>query len=326
MIKAKTKGKKEDDKDVTVLETPEINNLKMEEVDILKSGVDEEMELEAEVISVVLPLEVYHKLMAYTKLLDVEINGLGLVEKVDETTFKITEIFLLDQVVSGAACEIDKGAIEGLMDKLIKEEKNPSMLRFWWHSHNSMGVAWSGTDDTTGKKYAGSEYLISIVTNHRGQMRAKMNIYQPVEMAIDNIGIVIEQPQYSEALIEDCEKEINEKVKQTKTTVHHWGAYGYGVGNHYGNNDNIKQFNQHELEEDDKNIEGGPWGDSFVDGEVRVTWNTVTQRYHFCDVKSKRTVSDDEALMLSASGYDYNQEMDLNSDVPTNPDFDKRGK
>ena len=292
---------------VADMDTPEINDIKMEDLQI-SSDKTGKLEVEAEHIKVILPIDIYYQMMAYTKLLDDEINGIGMVEKVDRATFRVTELFLLDQTVSKAACTIEPDAIVKLMMQLEKDGKNPSMLRFWWHSHNTMGAFWSATDENTGKMFGGSEYLISLVSTHSGDMRAKINLYAPVELFVDNIKIIIEQPCAAPDLLEKCKAEIIEKVKTEKT-------YFQSQYPQYQTNLVVTpgEAKKEEKGSESSGIEHslftgefGGWGDSFVDNDVRVVWNRETKRYEGFDVHTNAKLEDDDFRMRT--DLDYNDE------------------
>lgn len=281
---------------------PEINDIKMEDLQ-MSSEKTGKLEVEAEHIKVILPIDVYYKMMAYTKLLDEEINGLGTVEKVDRATFRVTELFLLDQKVTHSACTIEPDAIVKLMMEMEKSNKNPSALRFWWHSHNTMGAFWSATDENTGKMFAGSEYLISLVSTHSGEMRAKINIYAPVELFVDNIKIIIEQPCAAPDLIEKCKAEILEKVKTEPTYQHHTGNLIVTPAQDKKEEIEAKGSESHGLQRELFSGEYPVWGESFVDNDVRVVWNRVEKRYEGFDLETNVKLDDDEFRMRTDIEY-----------------------
>jgi hypothetical protein len=128
----------------------------------------------------------FEKLKSYVLGVKTEISGLGLVER-RKNIFYIHEIFLLEQEVSAASATIDPVAISKLMNRLIKEDRNPTDLKFWWHSHANMEAFWSGTDDSTIEKFASKDYSLSLVINKDLEYLCRMDLYQPLRVKIDRI-------------------------------------------------------------------------------------------------------------------------------------------
>ena len=305
--------KKEDKKEekTVIMTTPDFNKMELSDLSFTKNNEKDEVEVEAEHITLVIPMNVYYQMMTYVKLLDDEINGLGLIEKIGGATYRVSEIFLLKQTVSKSACDIDPAAMAQLMEKLINEGKNPSMLRFWWHSHNTMGTFWSGTDERTGKQFAGTEYLFSLVANHKEEMRAKMNIFQPVELSIDNITILIETPSAQESLIEDCKKEIEECVSTEETVFvpYHQRTqcdFQFGHNNFHRAEEVERKDTDLVVRDEVEDDNFGPWGDTFIDGDVRLVWCVHQRLYEGFDVKTNHKLTDSE--MLSRTSIDYNKD------------------
>ncbi len=258
-------------------------------------------------ISIVLSEEVYNKIVAYTNLLSSEITGLGLVEKFSNNIFKVTELYLPKQTVSGTQCELDDIAVCKLMDKIVAEGKNPSMLRFWWHSHNSMGCGWSTTDEDTGKKFAGKEYLISLVSAHGGKMKAKMNIYNPIEVELDDIKILVECPKQENNIIEQCKEDIKENVSEE--TIYNNIGFHNNQGNIFYPDKGKDQFAENE---EDIDIEG-PLGPLFYQKELTYVWDKTITRYKIYKKGTEEEVEDIDAEQIT--GQDYNSLMWLGEDL-----------
>ena len=304
-------NEKEETKEEPTLVTPEINEVNMDDIPGMQPKTDD-ITVNAEDIKVVLPFRNYLKMMTYVKMVNSEINGLGLVEKTGDATFKITEIYLLDQKVTGAYCDIDGLSFTKLMEKLIEEGKNPSMIRFWWHSHNTMGTFWSTTDEETGKKFAGSEYFISLVACHNGDMRARINIYQPVAIEIDNIKILIENPLPDENIISECKTDIEKCVKKEETPILSYSGYCHNEKQTefpYGENTNDKEEEKQTAKEVDI-ANCGPWGDDFIDGTIRLLWDKQQQKYLGYDIHTNMALSEKE--LIERASVDYNAYLDEN--------------
>ncbi len=278
--------------------------------------------------TLVLPYKIYEKLRIYCQLVNDEISGMGTVEKLGPQKYKITEIFLIEQKVSKAQCEIKFDAVCNLMAEMIKQDKNPSMLRFWWHSHNSMTANFSHQDEKMGMQFAGTEYLISLVINHKGEMQSKMNIYNPIELVIDNINIEIDMENNNEAVIKECEKEIGKKVKKescviTRTNLNSsvdiiedqtdFNNYGFGYGFRGDLHENNNQNNIEKIRQDEMRIYG-PYGDEFVECGVRFIWNLEEQKYKTYDAVTNMSLTDTEVQQRGIY-QDYNKPS-LTQDTP----------
>jgi len=171
---------------------------------------EEDMELECN-LKVVLTPEVYKRISIQTNLIDNEITGLGLIE-IKNNIARVYDVFLVKQEVSRGSCELDEVGICELVDKLIKEGKNPKHLRFWWHSHANMGVSWSTTDEDTGKTFGGNTFFLSLVINHKGAIRARINLYSPINLVLDNLPVFVENSEIEKDFINEMKLEIQDKV------------------------------------------------------------------------------------------------------------------
>jgi len=273
-------------------ETPLMNEVNLNEIvlSVINKG-DIKVEVDA---TILIPVKIYNRMMTYVKLIDKEINGMGMVEKVGLAEFRITDIYLLKQTVSGGSCDIEPDSIRMLAEKLVEEDRNPSMLRFWWHSHNNMGTFFSVTDENTGKQFGGSEYFISIVVNKDGKMRGKINLFKPIELVLDNVAITVEYPPENSNLVEECKKDIEENVKTN--------VYVPKKGFHSCNNTKIR--NTSLINKDLQATENGPFGPQFVEGSVRFVWDKNTVKYKGYCIHTQLELTEDE--MITRSGLDYN--------------------
>lgn len=105
---------------------------------------------------------------------DGEVGFLGLVNEIDKA-YVITEIFYPKHcLVTSATCEIaPEGEVE-LAQKLIDENRadDVSRVRFWGHSHHTMGTTPSGQDDTQAieKMKNNGAYFIRAICNRDGEL------------------------------------------------------------------------------------------------------------------------------------------------------------
>lgn len=301
-----------------LFEPPTVN--KLTPVEIAQAGMPEkhEMEVECQDVNVILPFPIWTQIMTYTKLLNVEVTALGTVEQVD-SNFIITELFLVGQVVSHGTCELKKDAMFNLMKKMIAEGKDPSKLRFWWHSHHSMGTFWSAEDLTNGQRFAGKDFLISLVSTHKGDMRARVNIYKPFPINFENVPIVIQKPLTDEGFIELCKKEIEENVVQKKyeQTSHGHGLHGQPSKGTPVTQEGTK-INEAMAHLASDMGNSGPLGDCFTDvqSSTRWIWSKAKKRYEVYDAYSNLKMTQSELDKRDA--VDYNTpEWGVEAETPT---------
>jgi len=279
------------------LEKPELNEITPS--DISMSAIEKDSSIDVEVkMELHIPVNIFQRMFAYCKLVDEEINGLGAIEQFEKNKFRITEIYLLKQKVSGTSCEIETSTLAEFLQKLIKEKKDTTRVKLWWHSHNKMSCGWSTTDEITGRNIAGKDYFLSLVINHDGEMRCRMNLYRPIEITIDSIPIHIETPLVKDNKIEKYKKEVENLVQIEKTE-------------YIKNEKEESPVVIDEGEGEEKNL---PMGKRFVHSGIEYTWNVTRKRYYIFDIFLQQEISDMEAFKII--GIDYNSPMFLNQEEP----------
>lgn len=112
--------------------------------------------------------EVHAEIMYHVHKSDVEVSGLGRVERTSTGALVVTKVYLLEQENSSATTDITEDAISKLMYE-TREDKGD--LNFWWHSHVNMDTFWSGTDMSTIEQFGKNGYLLSTVFNKKGSHR-----------------------------------------------------------------------------------------------------------------------------------------------------------
>lgn len=296
-------------------DTPKLKDVKKNGLLVcLQEGKNDEFEL-------IFNKKTYEKMMMYTRLLDVEIIGLLEVE-VKKNKFYLEDIHLFRQIVSGGQCEPeDETAIIELMDKMIKEGKNPGKLKCWWHSHNTMGTSPSGTDKNTAEKFANNSFLITLITNHKGDIYTKLTVYKPFEFEIEDIPVYVNYEEVDEELIKECSDGINSLVKQRSWTSsrrdwrlpahdaygdgYDFAEYGYGY-NHEGGYGYLIPSSPAVVEvpktkEENKAL----LGKSYKEGTLTYIFNEKDNKYEVFDEAGKM-LSEEEAKAIGAR--DLNKE------------------
>jgi len=169
------------------------------------------MKISAEQIRLYLLPEVEERLRHYTRLAPGEVSGLGHVEEVDGG-FMVTDLFLPAQSCSSGGTELRAESVATLILTLDGAGVDAGRLRFWWHSHGSLDAFWSLTDEQCISNLANGDYVISLVTNKRGAMLARLDIFRPVRVTIDRLPVSVRQA--GDRLLEQCRQELAARVEQ----------------------------------------------------------------------------------------------------------------
>lgn len=164
------------------------------------------------------PLKVFieipakQKIQYYTEVCPCEISGLGLVEYQDNE-FTITDVFLVKQVTAanGSFVELDSQALNHLIYTLVREGRDPSKLKFQWHSHAHSRVFFSPTDVATIRGYM-NDFMISTVVNKARDCRTRLDIFKPLELSLE-VELEIKVPPLLSESAETCLREIRDNVK-----------------------------------------------------------------------------------------------------------------
>ena len=175
------------------------------------------------------------KINYYTQAADGEVSGLGTLVKDEQGRFIVKEVFLLEQECTAADTDIKPEAISKLMVDMMRDNKDPSQLKFWWHSHVNMGVFWSGTDETACETLS-REFAFSLVVNKRRESLCRLDLYQPFRITFDGVKVIELPEAQDQALIDACTAEVKEKVKPP--TYNHGNSYaGYKPGSTFQRDD-----------------------------------------------------------------------------------------
>lgn len=173
----------------------------------------------------ILAPKVYEQMMMFAALTDLEISGFALVERVDAITFRVDENLIVPkQVNTSGNTKMDNDDLTAITMQMIAEGKDISKMRLWWHSHNSMATFWSATDNTCCDAFDNGEYLISVVVNHKRDLRARIDIYKPLRIVLDCVDVVIDTVSQTERneMIEHCKQ-----IMTQKTSTHVYQNYDW---------------------------------------------------------------------------------------------------
>lgn len=161
---------------------------------------------------VVLSYEVFQKLRMYADNCDYEISGLGKVERVGNI-IKVKDIRIFKQEVSSASTILNLDDLAKFYDELMIEGEDLGQWKLWWHSHAAMSCWWSPMDIKTINDFdteqAENNWMLSIETNHAGDILGRIDMYAPFRCTLDvKPEIAIDNPE----LLREIQAEISDKV------------------------------------------------------------------------------------------------------------------
>lgn len=164
---------------------------------------------------VAIDYENWYKLKMYTKFAKGEISGLGLVEKMGDNIFYITNVYLFKQQCTSTSTRLDQRQVALFISKMMDEGVDTSKLKLWWHTHGDMNVFWSPIDDANIEDFDVEEkednWLLSIVLNKDEDFIARLDLFEPIRHTIDRLDVKIMNPEYKELEMELWD-EVTEKV------------------------------------------------------------------------------------------------------------------
>lgn len=169
------------------------------------------MKIRADHVRLFLLPAVEERMRHYTDLANGEISGLGTIEEFDGG-FLVDQVFLPKQSCTPAGTTLDEDAVATLLMEMEAAGEDSGRIRFWFHSHSHHDVFWSQTDEECIEGLANGDYVLSLVTNKRGHTLARLDIFQPVRMTVDDIPVSIRT--LDDGLRDICQAEITERVSE----------------------------------------------------------------------------------------------------------------
>jgi hypothetical protein len=160
--------------------------------------------------------KIYQELLYYARNVDAEVGGLGyLTFDTENNDITVEEVYLLEQEVHSSECELSaEGCAKLIEERILAGEDNKlGGINFWWHSHHTMGAFFSVTDDTTMKEWVGP-YIVALVINQKGEMKAALLTRTPIMIA-GEVDVKIDWSTPKEIAVE-LDKAIEDKVTVVK--------------------------------------------------------------------------------------------------------------
>ncbi len=164
-------------------------------------------------MKILFPSDVYKRLRAYVLAIDTEISFLGKIDRKDDV-ITISDIALLKQESTYGSTVLDQEALGQFYNELMDKGEDPSPWKAWIHSHARMDTFFSGKDEETIESFdlevPTDNWFLSIVVNHAGSVRARIDVFSPFRHTLDKLSwdIVFTDP----ILSEQVKQEISQKV------------------------------------------------------------------------------------------------------------------
>ena len=156
-----------------------------------------------------LSAEAERQLRVWTQASRGEFSCFGVTEVDESGAIVVKKFFLPEQICTESHTSPDRESMGMLMTELVKGGYDVSDLRCWAHSHADMNCFWSSEDTDTIEQMDNGDWLVSIVMNKAGYFRARLDLYHPWRITVDQINVgFLASVERDEAL----EKELRDKV------------------------------------------------------------------------------------------------------------------
>lgn len=143
-------------------------------------------------LSILFKPEALAKMEAYIARVNTEISGFGKTEYDPYTDqIVITDIIIAPQRVTGTTTTLDRDGLAQWQQQLEASGDSVANWRLWWHSHVNMGVFWSATDTNSINDFdlqrPENNYMLSIVSNKKGEMKCRVDVFAPFRYTQDDM-------------------------------------------------------------------------------------------------------------------------------------------
>ncbi len=186
-------------------------------------------------MNLIIPKEVEERIHGYVMSVETEIAGMGKVAvSPDGESITVTEVMIYEQDVTGATADLSPQAIAKWQTELVKKGESPKHWKLWWHSHANMQAFFSGRDTATIDQQTEGDWMVSLVVNKRREREARLDLYRPFRMYLEDIDIQIgTEAEAAYQVPADIAAEVAAKVKRSVPITY---SKPYSLGFKYDNN------------------------------------------------------------------------------------------
>jgi hypothetical protein len=133
----------------------------------------------------------YNTMMGYVLNAPGEVSGFGKVVR-DGSCFTVENIVALAEYNTEGSSLITEKTLYRFMRQMRKHGLTTEGYDLWWHSHNTMGVFFSGVDQAAIEgPLKNPRFTLSIVANKRLETRCRVDFYDPVRYGVDQLPLKI---------------------------------------------------------------------------------------------------------------------------------------
>jgi proteasome lid subunit RPN8/RPN11 len=170
--------------------------------------------------------DVYAALRCYVEAVPGELTLLGTVQSdIQRNEIRVDQLLLPSQRSSSAQTEVSEQALAELLVEAVQQGIDTARLKVWLHSHGQMEAFFSTTDQSSmDTAFPQADWILSIVTNRAGQVKARLSLYRPFRLDVDDLPVTVGLPAELE---ETIRAEVAAKVHQG---YDHYGEQSHGAG------------------------------------------------------------------------------------------------
>lgn len=199
--------------------------------------------------SLLLTIEAYRNIMAYTDTAEGEITGFAdITFNAEKNQFIADKVYLIEQEAGGTHVDMSEETIAKFTLERVQDGAT-QLPQLWWHSHVEMDAFFSATDIETMEEFKGDSYTIALVVNKKRNMKAQLNLWKPFQYSIE-LPVII-QFDY-EKIPDEIVEEVSQKVKEP-SQVALPSSYHHSKKNESDTNDTEDEEN------DDDWLANGGW-------------------------------------------------------------------
>ncbi len=168
-------------------------------------------------VTVQIDCETYGRLHAYVRSTPGELTLLATAEPdLERNQIRVRQLFLPHQVSTSCHTQVSEEALAQLLVEAVQAQVDVASLKVWLHSHGSMAVFFSTIDDQNIRNaFPQSPWVLSIVVNRAGDIKARLSLFSPFRIDLDDLPVIVGLPSNQEEIIR---QEVLAKVRQGLTS------------------------------------------------------------------------------------------------------------